>query len=339
MPVDVSFHPLDEAFVSKYYNRGMEDGLGVVDFDGPSKIVRHKQMIDFISDFFGRDAVERLQGKPNFNSDLVLFSRPYFLTIHDPGEVVNVLKLLDQSQSPSELFDIIHRQAEHVDFPFAEAKAQLKPTVIQQIAAMPAMGALQVQMYDWLDKKAYRYAMSRFVGFMSGMKVKKFRPKRMTAQEETYFKAELKRKPEEISVDLGTMVGHDIATIMSTMYPIWQSKGVGLTDLKAWADHLFPMIDSPHYLFTRLPTYNYLEHHIPKRVRAGVSGGCIRSNDVGQFIDAIKSGKPEVQKIFERVGHYPEFVTKLMDRLIEVGQYCLQRGFGILEAANVTPPY
>jgi hypothetical protein len=226
-----------------------------------------------------------------------------------------------------------------VDFNFAGLKATQRDVVVAQADALPSKGSVQMQMYDWLDRKVYRYAMSRFAGFMSGMKIKKFRPKRMTVEEEAFFKKELKRKPEEISVDVGTMLGHDLASIMSTMYPTWQSRQVGLTDLKAWAEHLFEMIEYPHYLFQRLPTYSYLEPHIPKRVRSGVSGGYVRSSNIGQFIDTLNTSRNDIIGIFDRVGHYKDVAISLVDRLVEVGQYCLQRGFGLIEASNVVYPY
>jgi len=339
MPLDVTFHPLDEALAVKYYVRGLEDGTGVVDFDGPAKIVLKRKMVSLVSDFFRADAQATMAGKPNVSADVVLISRPYFISVTDPNEVAGVLKLLDQAQTPDEIFDIFHRQAEHVDFNFAGAKAAQKPQVLAQAAAMPQMGQVQMQMYDWLDKKVYRYAMSRFAGLFAGMKVGKFRPKRMTAQEEQFFKAESKRKPEEISVDIGTTCGFDVATIMLTMYPHWPCKGLGLTDLKAWADHLFPTIESPHYLFTNLTTYNLLEPHIPKRVRPGTSGGVVKAQNIGQFLDTVKSAREDIVKIFDRVGHYKDMTYNLLDRLTEVAQYSLERGFGIIESAGVTLPY
>lgn len=338
MAVDVSFHPLDESLISKYYNRGIEDGPGIVDLDGPSKVVQKKRMIDLVSDVFKKDT-EQLSGRPNFNQDIMTYCRPYFLTVTSPDEIVGVLKILEQAQSPGEIFDVFHRQAEHVDFAFAEAKVALKPSVLQQVSTMQSIGAIQMSMYDWLDKKAYRYAMTRFMGFFAKGKIKKFRPKRMTAQEEVHFKNELKRKPEEISADIGRSIGFDVATLMSTMYPTWRTRGVGLTDLNAWAEHLLPMIEGPQYLFTRLPTYNFIETHITKRVKAGMSGGCIRSQNIGQFIDSLKTGKNDIVKIFDRVGHYTDVAVQLVDRLIEAGQYALQRGFGLLEASGVVPPY
>jgi hypothetical protein len=339
MPVDVSFHPLDEAFVSSYYCRGLIDGTGVVDIDTPSNIVHKTSKIKLIANFFKQDAQEQLTGKPNFQRETTMYGRPYFLTSSNPNEVVEVLKLLDQAQGTGEIFDIFHRQAEHVDFEFANHKVGHKDVIVAQADSLPSKGSVQMQMYDWLDKKVYRYAMSRFAGFMSGMKIKKFRPKRMTAEEEAFFKKELKRKPEEISGDIGLMLGHDLAALMSTMYPTWQSRQVGLTDLKAWVEHLFTMIETPHYLFQRLPTYSYLENHIPRRVRTGVSGGYIRSNNIGQFIDALDTGQNEIIGIFDRVGHYKDVAISLVDRLKEIGQYCMQRGFGMLEASNVVSPY
>lgn len=339
MPVDVSFHPLDETMVSSYFCRGLIDGTGVVDIDGPSKMVRKRNMIKHISNAFRQDAQEQLGGKPNFDRETVMFGRPYFLTSSNPDEVVEVLRLLDQTQTTGEIFDIFHRQAEHVDFNYAGLKVQQKNLLVAQADALPSIGSVQMQMYDWMDKKVYRYAMTRFVGFMSGMKIKKFRPKRMTAEEEVFFKKELKRKPEEIAKDIGTMIGHDAASLMMTVYPHWQSRQVGLTDLKAWVEHLFPMIESPSYVFTRLPSFAHLEPHIPKRVRSGISGGCVRSQNMGQFIDALSSGKNDIIGIFDRVGHYREMAVVLVDRLIEAGKYCLQRGFGLLEASEVVPPY
>jgi stalled ribosome alternative rescue factor ArfA len=339
VPVDVSFHPLDEALVSAYFNRGLVDGTGVVDIDTASKVVLKKNMVELVSNFFRQDAEQQLSGKGNFQRETTMFGRPYFLTGSKPEEVVEVLKLLDQAQTPEEIFDIFHRQAEHVDFEFAGHKAAHRPVMIQQMQAMQNLGPLRMQMYDWLDKKVYRYAMTRFAGFFAKGKIKKFKPKRMTAEEEVFFKKELKRKPEELSVDIGTMLGHDTATIMTTMYPTWNSRQVGLTDLKAWVEHLFPMIESPHYLFTRLPTYNFLEKHIPKRVRTGLSGGCIKSSNIGQFIDALNSGKGEIVSIFDRVGHYKEMALNLVDRLTEAGKYALQRGFGLIEASEIVKPY
>lgn len=339
MPLDVTFHPLDETLAIKYYVRGLEDGTGVVDFDGPSKIVQKRKMVSLVSDFFRADAQAVLAGKQTINSEVLLQARPYFLSVADPNEVVGVLKLLDQAQSPDEVFDIFHRQAEHLDFNFANAKAAAKAQVVGKAASMPPLGQLQMQMYDWLDKKVYRYAMSRFVGLFSGMKISKFRPKRMTPQEDQFFKAEAKRKPEDISVDIGTTCGLDIASIMMAQYPSWASKGLGLTDLKAWAEHLFPTIESPHYLFADLTTYNLLEPHIPKRVRQGTSGGVVKAQNVGQFLDTVRSGREDIVKIFDRVGHYKDMTYNMLDRLVEVAQYSLQRGFGIIEAAGTPMPY
>jgi hypothetical protein len=161
----------------------------------------------------------------------------------------------------------------------------------------------------------------------------------MTAEEEQFFKAESKRKPEDISVDIGMTSGFDVATVMMTMYPHWACKGLGMTDLKAWAEHLFPTIESPHYLFTGLTTYNLLEPNIPKRVRVGTAGGVVRAQNVGQFLDTVRSNKEDIIKIFDRVGHYKDMTYNLLDRLVEVAQYSLQRGFGIIEAASVTMPY
>ena len=338
MPIDVTFHPLDEPLAIKYYIRGLEDGTGVVDFDGPSKIVSKRKMVTLISDFFRSDAQNVIATKPNINGDTVLYGRPYFISVGDPNEVMEVLKLIDQAQGPDEIFDIFHRQAEHIDFNFAGTKANMKPQVLQQVAAMPSMGQVQMQMYDWLDKKVYRYAMSRFVGLFAGMKIGKFRPKRMTAQEEQFFKVEAKRKPEEISVDIGATCGFDVATFMMTMYPHWPCKGLGMTDLKAWAEHLFPTIESGHYLFTGLTTYNLLEPNIPKRVRQGTAGGVVKSQNVGQFLDTVRSAREDIVKIFDRVGHYKDMTYNLLDRLTEVAQYSLQRGFGIIEASGVTMP-
>jgi len=339
MPVDVSFHPLDEAFVSSYYCRGLIDGTGVVDIDAPSIIVYKANKVKHIANFFKQDALEPLSGKPNFHRETTMYGRPYFLTCSNANEVVEVLKLLDQAQGTGEIFDIFHTQAEHVVFNFAGLKATHRNVIVAQADALPSKGSVQMQMYDWLDKKVYRYAMSRFAGFLSGMKIKKFRPKRMTAEEEAFFKKELKRKSEEISVDIGTMLGHDLATIMSTMYPTWQSRQVGLTDLKAWVEHLFGMIESPNYLFQRLPTYSYLDPHIPKRVRTGVSGCYVRSNNIGQFIDTLNTSRNDIISIFDRVGHYRDVAISLVDRLVEIGHYCLQRGFGMIEASNVVSPY
>jgi len=339
MPLDVTFHPLDESLAMKYYVRGLEDGTGVVDIDGPSKNVLKRKWVNHIADFFKSDVQTILAGKQGINADVVTYGRPYFITVSNTDEVVEVLKLIEQSQSPDEVFDIFHRQAEHIDFNYAGTKATMKPQVMAQVAAMPQLGQVQIQMYDWLDKKVYRYAMSRFVGLFAGMKINKFRPKRMTAQEEQFFKIESKRKPEEISVDIGNTIGFDVATIMSTMYPTWPCRGLGLTDLKAWADHLFPTIESPHYLFTDLTTYNLLEPNIPKRVKPGTSGGVIKAQNVGQFLDTVRSAKDDITKIFERVGHYKDMSTNLLERLTEVAQYSLQRGFGIIEASGVTVPY
>ena len=339
MPLDVTFHPLDEALVKKYHVRGLEDGTGVVDIDGPSKIVFKKKWVDLISNFFRSDAQNIIQGKSNLNPDAIMYGRPYFITTSNIEEVGEVLKLVDQAQGPDEVFDIFHRQAEHVDFNFANTKAAMKPQVLAQVASQPQLGTVQIQMYDWLDKKVYRYAMSRFVGLFSGMKINKFRPKRMTAQEEQFFKSESKRKPEEITVDVASTLGFDTATIMSTMYPTWPCRQVGLTDLKAWAEHLFPMIEGPHYLYTDLTTYNILEPNIPKRVKAGTSGGVIRAQNIGQFLDTVRSNREDITKIFDRVGHYKDMSIAMVDRLTEVAQYSLQRGFGIIEAAGVTPPY
>jgi hypothetical protein len=339
MPLDVTFHPLDETLAIKYYVRGLEDGTGVVDFDGPGKIVQKRKMVSLVSDFFRADALAVLAEKPNINTDMVLACRPYFISVADPNEVVGVLKLLDQAQIPDEVFDIFHRQAEHIDFNFAGSKVAMKAQVLQQAAAIPPLGQLQMQMYDWLDKKVYRYAMSRFAGLFSGMKIGKFRPKRMTAQEEQFFKVEAKRKPEDISVDIGATCGLDVATVMMAMYPHWSCKQLGLTDLKAWADHLFPTIESPHYLFADLSTYNLLEPHIPKRVRPGTSGGVVKAQNVGHFLDTVRSAGDDIVKIFDRVGHYKDMTLSLLDRLTEVAQYSLQRGFGIIEAAGVTMPY
>lgn len=339
MPVEVSIHPLDEALVQRYFIRGLVDGVGVVDIDEASKTVRRKQTIDLIADHFKEEVEPILVSKENVKTEVILFGRPYFLTGVKAEEVVNVVQLLEQAQTAEEIFDILHRQAEHVDFSFAEHKASAKPQVMQQVHGMPTMGALQMQMYDWLERKAYLYAMTRFAGFMAKRKIKKFKPKRLSPEEATHFKQQMKRKPEEISAEIGARIGHDVATLMETMFPTWRSKEAGLTDIGAWAEHLFPMIEGPHSLFRNLPTYKLLEPHIPRRVKTNTSGGYVSSQNMGQFIDALVSCKKEIIQIFERVGHYKEMAMSMVNRLKEVGTYCLERGYGLIEANGVQKPY
>jgi hypothetical protein len=339
MGMDCTFHPLDEALINKFYNNGLEFGPKSVDVESPSKLIQKKNMVNLITGSFKKTAQEMLSGKPNFDPDIVIFGRPYFITVTNLSEVPEVLKIVEQAQNADEIFDIFYRQAEHIDFSFAEAMGAQKPNITAAVNNMETFGALQLRVHDWLARRTYRYAMTIYTGFFAKGKIRKLRPPGLTPQEDAACKQEMKKKPAELLPGWAVQVGYDTACLMSSLYPYWMNKGMGLTDVISWGSHLFPMAESAAYLFQKLPNSGEIAPMISKQVGTNQSGYCIRAASVGQFRDSIVSNREELLGIMDRAGHYRDVVMRLLSKLEEASAYCIQRGFGLMEANGALSPF